>query len=55
MFLLFFFAKNLNCYVLFANVLYLLDLLYLSSLNNPANIYLFKVNNRNTGSRYEIC
>ena len=27
----------------------------LTNLNNPANIYLFKVNNRNTGERCEIC
>ena len=26
-----------------------------SKANNPANIYLFKVNNRNTRKRYEIC
>ena len=27
----------------------------LKKLNNPANICLFKVNNRNTRKRFEIC
>ena len=28
---------------------------YISQRNNPASSYMFKVNNRNTGTRCEIC
>ena len=28
---------------------------YIFSASNPANIYMFKVSNRNTGKNWEIC
>ena len=44
---------------IFVGLAFLLSLVAVGAItlatNYPANTYLFKVNKRNTGNRYEIC
>ena len=59
------FLYRINCFPHSVVVLIALSMILLNSFSfcvfvkryfyNPANIYLFKVNNKNTGKRLEMC